>query len=63
MLTHFGWKAVVGIILSNLLYLTLFRKEFAKFAATFQAKRKIKSGTGQFRGGSLPSISSFSAGQ
>ncbi len=30
MLTKFGWKAVIGIILSNLLYLTLFRKEFAK---------------------------------
>src|SRR5246127_3882032 len=25
MLTHFGWKAVIGIILSNSLYLTLFR--------------------------------------
>jgi hypothetical protein len=33
MLTHFGWKAVVGIILSNLLYLTVFRKEFAKLSA------------------------------
>src|SRR6516162_6340233 len=32
MLTHFGWKAVVGIIFSNLLYLTVFRKEFAKLA-------------------------------
>jgi len=30
MLTHFGWKAVVGIILSNLLYLTAFRREFAR---------------------------------
>jgi MFS family permease len=33
MLTHFGWKAVIGIILSNLLYLTAFRKEFARLAA------------------------------
>jgi len=33
MLTHFGWKAVVGITLSNLLYLRVFRKEFAKLAA------------------------------
>jgi len=32
MLTHFGWKAVVGIILSNSLYLVVFRKEFAKLA-------------------------------
>ena len=30
MLTHFGWKAVIGIILSNLLYLTVFRREFAR---------------------------------
>jgi Putative Na+/H+ antiporter len=28
MLTHFGWKAVIGIILSNLLCLTVFRREF-----------------------------------
>jgi hypothetical protein len=32
MLTHFGRKAVIGIILSNLLYLTVFRREFASFA-------------------------------
>jgi hypothetical protein len=32
MLTHFGWKAVIGIILSNLLYLTAFRREFARLA-------------------------------
>lgn len=29
MLFNFGWKAVVGIILSNILYYSLFRKEFA----------------------------------
>ena len=32
MLTHFGWKAVIGIILSNLLYLTVFRREFSTLA-------------------------------
>jgi hypothetical protein len=32
MLTHFGWKAVIGIVSSNLLYLAVFRKEFAKLA-------------------------------
>jgi hypothetical protein len=32
MLTHFGWKAVIGIILSNLLYLTVFRREFTRLA-------------------------------
>src|ERR1700745_329948 len=33
MLTHLGWKAVIGIILSNSLYLTLFRKEFTRLAS------------------------------
>ena len=33
MLTHFGWKAVIGISLSNLLYLGAFRIEFARLAA------------------------------
>jgi hypothetical protein len=33
MLSHFGWKAVIGIILSNLLYLAVFRREFARLAA------------------------------
>jgi Putative Na+/H+ antiporter len=33
MLTHFGWKAVIGIILSNLLYLAVFRRELARLAA------------------------------
>jgi hypothetical protein len=28
MLLHFGWKAAVGIVISNLLYWVLFRKEF-----------------------------------
>ena len=32
MLTHFGWKAVIGIILSNLLYFAVFRREFARLA-------------------------------
>jgi putative Na+/H+ antiporter len=29
MMTHFGWKAVVGIIIANLLYAFWFRREFA----------------------------------
>lgn len=33
MLTHFGWKAVVGILVSNLLYYYAFRREFAALAA------------------------------
>ena len=30
MLTHFGWKAVIGIVLANLLYFYIFRSEFKK---------------------------------
>jgi len=30
MLSHFGWKAVFGIIVSNTLYFTIFREEFRK---------------------------------
>jgi hypothetical protein len=33
MLSHFGWKAVIGIALSNSLYLMLFWKEFVRLAA------------------------------
>jgi len=29
MLAHFGWKAVVGIVVSNALYFAIFRREFA----------------------------------
>jgi len=29
MLTHFGWKAVVGIVVANLIYFLAFRREFA----------------------------------
>jgi hypothetical protein len=32
MLTHFGWKAVIGITLSNSLYLMLFWEEFVRLA-------------------------------
>lgn len=30
MMSHFGWKAAMGIIISNLVYFVAFRKEFAK---------------------------------
>jgi hypothetical protein len=30
MLTHFGWKAVVGIIIANSFYCVFFRKEFSR---------------------------------
>ena len=32
MLTCFGWKAVLGIVLANLIYFFLFRKEFRRLA-------------------------------
>ncbi len=35
MLTHFGWKAIVGIIISNGLYYLVFRKEMAKLEEKF----------------------------
>ena len=32
MFTHFGWKAVVGIVLANLIYFVVFTKEFRRLA-------------------------------
>ncbi len=32
MFTHFGWKAVVGIVLANLIYFAVFTKEFRRLA-------------------------------
>lgn len=32
MITHFGWKAVVGIVLANVIYFVLFAKEFRRLA-------------------------------
>jgi hypothetical protein len=33
MLTHFGWRAVSGVLISSLLYYLYFRKEFARLGA------------------------------
>ena len=44
MLTHFGWKAVIGIILSNLLYLTVFRREFARLRANVPDEEQDQEG-------------------
>jgi hypothetical protein len=41
MALHFGWKAAVGIVISNLLYWYLFRKEFAALREKF-AVRTLK---------------------
>ncbi len=34
MFTHFGWKAILGILFSNILYAFVFRSEFAKIKLT-----------------------------
>ena len=44
MLTRFGWKAVIGIVLSNLLYLTVFRREFARLATTIPDEEQEQEG-------------------
>ncbi len=44
MLTHFGWKAVIGIVLSNLLYLTMFRKEFGRLATNIPEEDQDQEG-------------------
>lgn len=44
MLSHFGWKAVIGIILSNLLYLAVFRREFARLAAHVPGEEQDQDG-------------------
>ncbi len=41
MFTHFGWRAVVGILISNSIYLFLFRKEFASLEGAY-ALQKLK---------------------
>ncbi len=38
MTLNFGWKAFLGIIISNLIYYLAFKKEFSKFASTFEAE-------------------------
>ncbi len=35
MLTHFGWKAIIGIVLSNGIYLIIFRKEMKALEEKF----------------------------
>ncbi len=41
MLTHFGWVAMISILISNTIYFMLFRKEFSRLREQFQ-KKKIK---------------------
>lgn len=46
MFTHFGWKALVGIVLATLLYFVIFRREFA---ALDRARAEQKKATGSGR--------------
>ena len=41
MVTHFGWKEIIGILLSNSIYYLFFRKEFAELQHAF-AVEEIK---------------------
>jgi hypothetical protein len=38
MIVHFGWKAILGIIISNMVYFFIFRKEFQKLQEKFTLK-------------------------
>ncbi len=39
MFEHFGWKAVIGIVVSNVIYYTVFKKQFAALATKAAAAR------------------------
>ncbi|MGA8165309.1 MAG: putative Na+/H+ antiporter [Waddliaceae bacterium] len=47
MMTNFGWKAVVGILLANAVYYVLFRSEFKVLEKRKQAQRKEEKQTGK----------------
>src|SRR5258708_13042892 len=44
MLTGLGWKAVIGISLANLVYLTVFRREFARLATNVPDEEQDQEG-------------------
>ncbi len=43
MFLHFGWKAVVGIVLANVIYFMVFRKEFTRLAEVQRANSAFDS--------------------
>lgn len=45
MLTHFGWKAILAILLANVLYYLIFKKEFKKRFPTTLPKHEIEKPT------------------
>ena len=44
MFTHFGWKAVVGILIANIIYFFLFTKEFKRLAEVQRANSVSEGG-------------------
>jgi len=42
MTLNFGWKALLGILISNLIYYFAFKKEFSKFASDFEAEAEME---------------------
>ena len=42
MALNFGWKAILGILISNLIYYYAFKKEFSKFASAFEAEAEME---------------------
>ena len=41
MTLNYGWKALLGIIISNSIYFLAFKKEFSKFASAFEAEAEM----------------------
>jgi hypothetical protein len=39
MLTNFGWKTVIGILISNFIYFLVFRGEFSRLEESFELRR------------------------
>ncbi len=40
MFTHFGWKALIGIVLANIIYFAIFRREFAHLQPSENAEEQ-----------------------
>lgn len=54
MLTHFGWRAVMGILCANAVYFFIFRKSFSKLQASAEAMAKFGEGPLAAKGQEVP---------